>query len=103
MRVRLKNNALNEHKEKEGTYQLLSSNVNGRPSWISISQAIWYIPQFRNWAVGPLKSIGTTNRGISSRFYNEADDPQNVKYWDYYKSGIGWVSTDVNDVIIECK
>ena len=102
LRVRLKNNALTAHEEKQDTYQL-SSIVNGRPSWISISQAIWYIPQFKNWAVGPLESLGTTNRGISSRFYNEADDPKNIKYWDYYKSGSGWISPEVNDIIIECK
>ena len=47
LRVKLKNNALTEHKEKQGAYQLLSSNVNGRPSWISISQAIWYIQKFK--------------------------------------------------------
>ena len=102
MSVRLKNNALTAHKEKKDTYQL-SSIVNGRPSWTSISilRSIWYIPRFKNWAVGPLESLGTTNRGISSRFYNEGDDPQNIKYWDYYKSGSGWISPDVNDVIIE--
>ena len=92
----MKNNVLAEHKEKQGTYTL---SLNEKPSWTSESQAIWFIPQWNQWAIGPLDSLGTTNRGIRSSYYSK--DPQNVMIWDYNSMESGWTSA-YDDIIVEC-
>ena len=85
----------------QGIYQP-SSTVNGRPSWTSESYAIWYIPKFKEWAIGHLDNIGTIYFGIKSEEVDELVDPQNVVSWQYY-TGSKWNSTDdKNDIIVEC-
>ena len=98
LRVILKNNVLASHILKPGTYNL-SSTINGKPSWTSESQAIWFIPQWNQWAIGPIDSLGTTTRGIRSSQYSK--DPQNVVSWDYSDMESGWWSAD-DDIIVEC-
>ena len=85
---------------KEGTYQL-SSTVNGRPSWTTESQAIWYVPEYKDWAIGSLENIGNTLSGISSVDDNEVDDPQHMVSWNY-SNGDEWVVDEKNDIIVEC-
>ena len=92
----MKNNVLAEHIEKQGTYTL---SLSEKPSWTSESQAIWFIPQWNQWAIGPLDSLGTTNRGIRSSYYSK--DPQNVMIWDYNSMESGWTSA-YDDIIVEC-
>ena len=96
LRVILKNNALALHILKPGTYNL-SSTINGKPSWTSESQAIWFIPQWNQWAIGPIDSLGTTRTGILSNHYGK--DPQHVGSWDYYDMETGWLS---GDIIVGC-
>ena len=98
LRVILKNNALALHELKPGTYDL-SSPINGKPSWTSESQAIWFILQWNQWAIGPIDSLGTTSRGIRSSQYSK--DPQNVVSWDYNDIESGWWSAE-NDILVEC-
>jgi len=97
LRVILKNNTLASQSSKQGTYNI-SKTINDKPSWTSESHAIWFIPQWNQWAIGPIDSLGTTNRGIGSSQYNK--DPQNVVSWDYLKEG-GWLSAD-DDIIVKC-
>ena len=98
LRVILKNNVLALHKLKPGTYNL-SSTINGKPSWTSESQAIWFIPQWNQWAIGPIGNLGTTFRGMRSSQYNK--DPQNVVFWEYNVKKSDW-SSGGNDIIVEC-
>ena len=35
----------------EGTYQL-STEVNGKESWTTSSNAIWYQPEYKDWLIG---------------------------------------------------
>ena len=100
MRVTLKNKALKSRSYLQGIYQP-SSTVNGRPSWTTASSAIWYIPKFKEWAIGTLDNIGTPYKGIKSEEVDELVDPQNVVSWQYY-TGSEWNSTDdKNDIIVE--
>ena len=94
----MKNNVLGSHNGKPGTYKL-SSTINGKPSWITESQAIWFIPQWNQWAIGPLDSLGTTFRGIRSDQF--AKGPQNVVVWAYNVKNKGWWPAN-NDIIVEC-
>ena len=98
MRVTLKNKALESRSYLQGIYQP-SSTVNGRPSWTSVSSAIWYIPKFKEWAIGTLDNIGTPYKGIKSEEVDELVDPQNVVSWQYY-TGSEW-KNDKNDIIVE--
>ena len=97
------NDALAEQSIRQGTYQL-SEEINGKPSWKSATQAIWYYPDFKDWAIGSLSDIGTNFRGITSVDYNvENDCPQEVpkdkwKYWD----GSEWQAASSNDVSFQC-
>ena len=85
-------------KLKQDTYNL-SMIINGKPSWTSEFQAIWFIPQWNQWLIGPIDSLGTTKRGIRSSQYSK--DPQNVVSWDYFDTKSGWLS-GANDILVEC-
>ena len=102
LKVKLKNDAFTQQKSWQGTYQS-SSTVNGRPSWTSKSQAMWYVPQFKDYRIGHLKDIGSTNGGIATSENDELIDPQHAVSWKYYKGDDGWVSsTKENEIIVEC-
>ena len=81
-----------------GTY-IYDKMVNGKMSWIkSGGQAIWYYPQFKEWAFGNEDKIGTNWRHITSESlsmcpYNANND---WVYWNFNK----WIST--NEVKVEC-
>ena len=85
--VTLTNGALTYQDEKQGTYQE-SVTVNGKTSWISTvnNTAIWYVPQFKEWAIGAALQIGTNWRGISSTGASEWDCPNLVpnSNWGYF-------------------
>jgi len=104
LRVILKNNTLASQSSKQGTYNI-SKTINDKPSWTSESHAIWFIPQWNQWAIGPIDSLGTTRRGIrSSKDSKDSKDPQNVVSWDYRnmeRGRNGWWSAD-NDILVEC-
>ena len=98
--VTLNNNPLAEWGDLQGIFQL-SLTINGRPSWASTSNAIWYNPNDRTWVIGSLENVGTTKFGISSIiFENEVGDPQNNIDWGYWENR--WKKPDVNDIIVEC-
>ena len=68
IQVILQNEILSKHEwleGLEGSYQL-DQIVNGRSSWISVSSAIWFIPDYNEWAIGKLGSIGTNWRSITA-------------------------------------
>ena len=61
----LKNDVLSIQDSRVGLYKK-GGIVNGKRSWTTDSQAIWFVPQYLDWAIGPLKDIGTNFRGITS-------------------------------------
>ena len=63
IQVILQNEVLSKHGLLDGSYQL-DQIVNGRSSWISFSSAIWFIPEYNEWAIGSLEKIGTKWRWI---------------------------------------
>ena len=109
----MKNNAATIQGTRQGIFQS-SSPVNGRPSWTSESQAIWYVPSIKEWAIGNLEDIGLRISGITSQgkeikvgggtsFGNsEAYDPQDVLSWNYWNVDEFVSPDEKNDIIVEC-
>ena len=98
------NEVLAEQPNRKGTYQL-SETVNGKPSWKSATQAIWYNPEYKDWFIGDHSDIGTNVAGIYSVASTEYDCPQRVpedkwKYWDAWQEN--WQDSSSKDVIIQC-
>ena len=102
--VELKNGALINQIVIQGVYQT-SQCINGRKSWISSSTAIWYVPQYQVWFIGPLDAIGTTISGmVSVGYQDDLNCPYNIPNgnWEYY-DGRSWIlPEDVNDISIGC-
>ena len=96
------NEALVHQSDRQGIYQL-SQEINGKPSWKSGTQAIWYYPEYKDWAIGSLSDIGTSIRGITSIGDGEYDCPQQVPKdkWKYYE-GSDWQKAGSNDISFQC-
>ena len=54
----LKNDVLASQGSLQGIYGVYQTS-NGRTSWKSASKAIWYNPDYEDWAIGELEHIGT--------------------------------------------
>ena len=85
---------------KEGIYKE-GPSVNRARSWITTTNAIWYVPEFDSWAIGGLSGIGNTIRGITSTGGtgdNLFEVPSNQwLYWD----GSAWIEIDSGDLNIQ--
>lgn len=95
----MRNGAFASQKIRQGLYEI-SDPINGKQSWTSGSQAIWY--NFNNWQIGLLEDIGTDFCGLSAKDdYGGLDDDNNVwKYWS--SSDDSWLWASGNDVSINC-
>ena len=102
--VTLSNVALKLQKRQQGTY-VLSETVNQKPSWMSKDNktAMWFIPDYQNWAIGRVKNIGSDKRGLASHGNHGNLEPYNVPsdQWDYYHRG-SWRKASASDVRIDC-
>ena len=77
--------------------------MNGQTSWISDSHAIWYIPNWKQWAIGSLDDIGTTSRGIAGHEGHESGLPYDKSYmWDYSDENGNWIPDFVYDIKVMC-
>ena len=99
--LELKNGALEKQSGMQGLYQA-SDCYNGRKSWTSSLNFIWYVPEYQEWHFGPLDGIGLGiisigHQGDLNCPYNVTND--NWQYWD----GRFWIlPEDVNDISIRC-
>ena len=98
--ITLENNAQSAHSSKEGIYYN-SSMVNGKPSWTSTSQAIWYDQDNDNWLIGPFDDVGTSTGGMYSDFTNECPFDIASEEWYYGYDGV-WTSAGQNEIKLEC-
>ena len=80
----------------------MSDVVNGRPSWISATNAIWSNPDNpTNWVIGKLEAIGTNFGYIHANgmFFG----PKKTDDWTFrYRIELTLNKMDKNDVIVEC-
>ena len=100
--VNLKN-IVSVHKKKEfaGDYQI-SETVNGKPSWKSGENAIWFLPVQNNWMIGYWNKLGEDDGQIhASNDYGGLSDIHNI--WKYTVDDGPWITpSSSNDVIITC-
>ena len=98
-------NVLANQGSKQGMYQM-SDPIHGKQSWISGSNAIWYLDGA--WLIGSLDNIGTVMCSLYAYDdYGGLDDNSNewVYYsWDngYYNNIDGWKWAGENEVSIDC-
>ena len=94
----MKNDVLSHQGSIQGIYQI-SDPINGKQSWTSGSNAIWYGQG--QWHIGSLDAIGTSLCGIYARDnYGGLDDDNNE--WLYFNPDNGWTWAGVIDVSIDC-
>ena len=95
--VSLNNEVSVDKKEFTGDYQI-SKTVNGKPSWKSGENAIWYNPN-GFWMIGYWNKLGEDDGELfASNNYRGLADNRNV--WRY-AVGSTWITpSDSNDVII---
>ena len=86
---------------KAGDY-LESATVNGHPSWINANNAIWFVDDFDDWAVGDIKERGGIFRGFSAKNQGGSVCPFDIdsttwKFWNR-----GWTSAGAGEISITC-
>ena len=105
--VTIENNIQAAQGGREGIYHN-SSMVNGKPSWTSTSQAIWYDQNFNDWNIGSLYDIGSSRSGIYSDSGNGCPFDQQTEKWDYYTGDNvtlgdnGWATAGANEIRVDC-
>ena len=67
IKVSVSNIPANHQSIQNGIYD----QINGTKYYASINkpQAIWYVEEYNNWAIGPLSKLGTKIRSITSTRY----------------------------------
>ena len=97
----MKNDALKYHGSKANIYKE-SEMVNGKKSWKSQHDAIWFIPSSNKWVIGSLSSIGSIYYAIQQVDLVNHEYPYHVDRWSYLKPGFGFVSPyDSANIIIK--
>ena len=96
IKISLKNDVLVHQETFEGTYEM-STPVNGKPSWISSTNAIWCTSNDTDyWMIGKLDDIEKNFGYIHSKgmFLGQND-------WLYW-NGSELKTPKENDIIVEC-
>ena len=88
---------------KAGDY-LESATVNGHPSWINANNAIWFVDEFDDWAVGDIKERGGVFRGFSAKNQGGSVCPFDITStnWDFWSGGGGWMVAGAGEISITC-
>ena len=80
----------------------MSTVVNGQPSWISSTNAIWSNPKHPTiWMIGKLEAIGTNFGYIQA--YGMFFGPKKTDVWSFRpRIELALNKMNKNDVIVEC-
>ena len=98
--ITLENNTQAAQGHNQGIYHN-SSMVNGKPSWTSISQAIWYNQQWNSWCVGNLDYIGLSIAGMKSDDGKQCPFDLQSEMWFYWDGNV-WTSAGVGEITVAC-
>ena len=88
--------------------------INEKTSWISTSTenqtAIWYVPEYKDWAIGDVRKIGGKERLITStenlnkeeaKKWNLSPTDISGENWKYYDNG--WKKPiEKWDILVKC-
>ena len=99
---------------KESDLYRAHQTINGKTSWISAATenqtAIWYVPKYKDWAIGDVKHIGGFQRQITStqnlnnqesKEWNLSPTDISSENWKYYDNG--WKTPSEKwDIIVKC-
>ena len=101
LKLILRNDVLSKQGGRQGYYHY-NGIVNERDSWTSADQAIWFIPEFKAWGIGPLNGIGKNGIWITSN-NNKNEGLFNVpsNKWQYVDNG-KWKDMKSGDISIKC-
>ena len=87
---------------KEGIFSFfISSMINGKASWTSESNGIWFFQRF--WIFGSLDDIGTDIGGIFSNNINKCPfllQSEELYYYNY--SSDQWIQSVGDEINVDC-
>lgn len=103
IKITLTGTAKTKQGANAGTYKYTGTK-NGRAYWKKTDnkRAIWYVSQYKDWAIGELKDLGTTRRSIATMSDHQVECPYtnyNRAVWKYWNSG--W-KVCTNNIKLEC-
>ena len=77
---------------------------NGYGFWVSANgkQAIWYLPDYQEWCVGSILSLGTIWRGLSAGKTTAKCPTHNRQRWNYFDLDT-WKTDLTNHIHLQCK
>ena len=77
----------------------MSTPVNGKPSWISSTNAIWCTPNDNDyWMIGKLDDIGQIGDIVATGMFFGQTKAYEWLYWN----GIELKTLEEDDIIVEC-
>ena len=89
----MSNNALVSHWSYAGTYKI-STDVNGKPSYILDENAIWFYPDYNLWFIGPISDIGKF--GLMGAYDEGGGLTDDKNIWWHENND------EVNDISVQC-
>ena len=102
--VIVKNNASIYQYSREGSYEV-SEKINGEPTWVSSSNAIWYSQSSNTWIIGELSGIGEPYGGVFAYEKGGFSCPYEatIDVIEFYNSQTDTFEPDIsNDITIQC-
>ena len=89
--------------EREGTYILVDSLVNGYPNWLKSdgSQAIWFNKVTSSWFVDYKEYLGSNTGGIGGPKGKESYPNEIKQGWEYANESSASQDAGPNDVIFK--
>ena len=97
--ITLENDAQIAQGSREGIYHNFSV-INGKASWSSTTNAIWYSQGY--WYIGSLDLIGLFNGRISSSLGNQCPFDQLSEKWWYLDTDKFWTNAAANEINVFC-
>ena len=110
LKLFFKNDVERTHGHLQGYFHF-NGIVNGKPSWrsVPVNEAIWFIPKFNIWGIGPFNGTGKPFTGIGEtavwiKSINKKDEglfnvPSNK--WQYTDNGV-WKDIKSGDISFIC-
>ena len=84
---------------RQGRYNK-SMDVNGYPSWTSMSNGIWWASGY--WIIGSVDGIGSLTAGLYSVHGNQCPFDLQSAEWYYYDGVTGFVTPLAHEINIHC-
>ena len=94
-------NVLSSQSTRAGDYQE-SAIVNGHPSWSNANNAIWFVVDYDEWAVGGIEHLGTNFRTLAANSQGGSVCPFDIDSTNWYFWNGGWTSAGAGEISVIC-